>query len=148
VNPEGGPRTFTREPGCIARGFRIFIGLVYLFGAPTHVYFALWNPDGYRGMSDWSPPITSLSRDFWLSWFLPNARYLGLLIAVVELIVAVLILSRGRTSRLGFGAAALFHVALAALFGMWPYTVPMILVLAYMVRFDFPRGPTDRFVHL
>jgi hypothetical protein len=24
------------------------------------VYFALWNPDGYRGMSDWSPPIRVL----------------------------------------------------------------------------------------
>jgi hypothetical protein len=89
----------------------MFIGLVYLFGAPTHVYFALWNPDGYRGMSDWAPPITSLSRDFWLSWFLPNARYLGLLIAVVEVAVAVLILSRGHGTRLGFGAATLFHVA-------------------------------------
>jgi hypothetical protein len=122
----------------------MLIGLVYLLGAPTHLYFALFNTDGYRGMSDWSPPVTAASRAFWVDWFLPNARYLGLVIAAGELAIAILILSRRAGTKLGFACAASFHVALAALFGMWPYTIPMFVVLALMVRFDFESGPTAR----
>lgn len=124
----------------------MLIGIVYLFGSPVHVYFALFNAEGYRGMSDWAPPITAASERFWFSWFLPNARYFGLLIAVVELSIAVLILSRGLPTSLGLAAATAFHLALTAIFGMWPYTVPMVLLLSYAARFEFSPGPTARLV--
>jgi hypothetical protein len=81
----------------------------------------------------------------WESWFLPNARYLGLLVAAFELTVAVRILSRGRVTRVGFVGTLVFHIALAGIFGMWPYTIPMIAALGYMLRFDFPSGPFARF---
>lgn len=135
-----------RRPGRVARTFRLVIGFVYLFGAPTHVYFAVFDPDGYRGMSEWAPPITSVSRTFWDSWFVPNARVLALLLAAAELTIAILILSRDSWTRLGLAAAALFHVALAAIFGMWAYTLPMIVALAYVANFEFPDGPIARLV--
>ncbi len=132
-----------REPGRVARAFRISVGLVYLLGAPTHVYFALANRKGYRDMSEWAPPISELSRLFWETWFLPNARLLGLGIALIELTVAALIFSRGMATRLGFLGALKFHGLLSALFGMWPYTIPMMVALAFMVTFHFERGPVD-----
>jgi hypothetical protein len=42
-------RTEVRKPGMAAHGFRLVIGLVYLVGAPTHVYMALAKPSLYRG---------------------------------------------------------------------------------------------------
>jgi hypothetical protein len=134
------------RPGRIARGFRITVGLVYLFGAPTHVYVGLVDPDGYRAMSEWSPPVTQVSRTIWESWFIPNARYLALLLVIGELTIATLILARGWWTRLGFAFAATFHVALAALFGMWVYTVPMAVALAYMTAVEFSGGPAARLV--
>jgi hypothetical protein len=87
-----------------------------------------------------------MSRTFWESWFLPNARYLGLAIAAGELVIALLILGRGRWTRAGLVCATLFHLALAALFGMWPYTVPMVLVLGHMTTLEFPAGPVARVI--
>jgi hypothetical protein len=95
-------------------------------------------------MSEWAPPVTSLSRTFWESWFLPNVRYLGLVIAAAELTIAALIFGRGAATRLGFACATAFHTALAVLFGMWPYTVPTTLLLAAMTRVEFPDGPAMR----
>ena len=129
-------------PGRIAQACRIGIGFVYLFGAPTHVYFALFNPKGYEGMGEWSPPYLEVSRVFWESWFLPNARYLGLAIAAAELAIALMILGRGRAARFGLVAAAGFHVALAVLFGMWPYTLLMFVGLVYLATLDFNDGPS------
>ncbi len=138
------PTARSEHAGRLARTFRIVIGLVYLFGAPTHVYFALMDPAGYRGMSEWAPPVTAVSRVLWEDWFLPNAHYLGLLIAAGELGIALLILSRGRAARLGFVGATAFHLSLAALFGMWPYTVPMAIVLGHMTTLEFTDGPALR----
>jgi hypothetical protein len=92
-------------------------------------------------MSEWSPPITSASRTFWESWFIPNARVFALLLAAGELALALLIVSRAGWTRLGLAAATFFHVALAAIFGMWFYTVPMILVLGSMTTLEFADGP-------
>ena len=139
-------RQTSRQPRGAARAFRTLIGLVYLFGAPTHLYFALVNPAGYRDMGAWAPPITPLSREFWDAWFIPNARFFGVTLAFAELAIALLILSRGRATALGFIAATGFHLALAALFGMWPYTVPTALLLAYMTTLEFDDGLATRLI--
>jgi hypothetical protein len=128
----------SREPGAFVRGFRAMLGLVYFFGSPTHVYFALENPKGYRDFSEWAPPTSELSRDVW-AWFLSNAQHLALLIAAFELVVAVLIFYGGRATTVGLSGALGFHLTLAAMFGMWPYTLPMILLIGWTARFGFER---------
>jgi hypothetical protein len=116
----------------VASGFRHILAGVYLLGAPTHVYFALWNAAGYRGMSDWSPPWNGVGEWFWFDVFLPYATVFGLLVAVAELAIGIALLSRSG-ARGGLVAAALFHMTLFAIFGMWPYTIPMIVAIVWTV---------------
>jgi hypothetical protein len=127
------------RPGRLARGFRALLGLVYVLGSPTHVYLAVANTEAYRAFSEWAPPTSEISRSLW-NWFLSNARYLALLIAAFELAVGLLILKGGGPTKVGLLGALGFHIVLAAMFGMWPYTVPMILLIGWMLRYDFDRA--------
>jgi|CXWK01.1.fsa_nt_gi hypothetical protein len=127
-----------REPGAFLRGFRAVLGLIYFFGSFSHVYFGLANPGAYRDFSDWAPPTSEPARDTW-TWFLSDARYLALVLAAFEMLVAVLILYGGRATKLGLLGALGFHVVLALMFGMWPYTLPMIVLLGWSLRYDFDR---------
>lgn len=114
------------------------LGLVYLFGSPIHVYFS-FNAPAYHDFSEWAPPITELSREVW-TWFLSNAQVLALLLAMFELLVSVLILWGGQATRLGLIGALGFHLILASMFGMWPYTVPMVFLIGWSLRYDFERA--------
>ena len=86
-----------------------------------------------------SAPPSFCSRCLW-NWFLSNARYLALLIAAFELAVGLLILKGGRPTKVGILGALGFHVVMAAMFGMWPYKVPVILLIGWVLRYDFDRA--------
>jgi hypothetical protein len=113
------------------------LGFTYVVGSPIHIYFALVKPMGYRDMSEWAPPVSELAREFWYVWFLPNARIFALVIAGFEIAVGILIVRGGSATRWGLVGALGFHLALAGIFGMWPYTVPMIVVIAWALSYDF-----------
>lgn len=117
--------------------FRTVLGFTYVVGCPVHIYFALANPMGYRDMSKWAPPVSELAREFWYVWFLPHARIFALVIAAFEIAVGILILRGGSATKWGLVGALGFHLALATIFGMWPYTVPMIVLIAWALRYDF-----------
>lgn len=125
-----------RSPGVGFRVLRIVVGLVYTFGSASHVYFALGNPDAYADFSKWAPPLSEPARDLW-GWFLDHASTLALGIALFEIVVGVAILAGGKATKLGLAAALAFHLALTVLFGMWPYTLPMLGLLALSLRYDY-----------
>ena len=126
-----------KSPGRFMRVFRVVLGLIYFFGSFSHVYFGLTQPGSYRDFSRWAPPLNAPARELWFVWFLPRANVLALVIAAFEITVGILILRGGSATRLGLAGALGFHLALAVMFGMWPYTIPMILLITWALRYEF-----------
>jgi hypothetical protein len=93
-------RTFTRT----------FVALWYLLGWVSHVYLAFFSPETYRvfGATALIPGVAGL----WQTLVMPNIVMLALLLAGFEVLVGVLLISRGRWVKLGLGLSLLFNLFL------------------------------------
>lgn len=137
----------TKRPR-VARWARQAFGWLFVLGSMSHVVFALAFTEIYRDFAAWSP--FGWVRDAWASVFMPSATAFALLLAAFEATVGALILAGGKRMQLGLVGAIGFHFGLM-LFGLWPWSVPMIAsFLALLVSDrrregdsdDHVRGPT------
>jgi hypothetical protein len=126
----------TKRPRA-ARWAQQALGWLFLLGSISHVVFGVGVTEIYRDFAAWSP--FEWVRDAWASVFMPNALAFALLLAAFEATVGALILAGGRKMQLGLVGAIGFHIGLM-LFGLWPWSVPMIAAFLALLVSDRRRG--------
>jgi hypothetical protein len=117
----------------LPRWARQAFGWLFLLGSMSHVVFGLGFNEIYRDFAAWSP--FEWVRNAWASVFMPNALAFALLLAAFEATVGALILAGGRKMQLGLVGAIGFHIGLM-LFGLWPWSVPMIAAFLALLVSD------------
>jgi hypothetical protein len=112
-------------------------------GAAIHVAIVITGTETYRHFADTA--FIPLVEQAWLSVFMPHAALLGLLLAAFELAVSLLILAGGPKTRLGLLAAIAFHLGLMLFgWGFWFWSVPMLVMLVALLRYDFDNAMRPR----
>lgn len=116
---------------------RIFVGLFFAaMGLGVHGAIIATNPQAYVAFAANAP--WTLYRDIALWVVEPNPLAFGILMLVLETVVAALILSRGRYVRWGLVGAILFLVGITPL-GL--EEVPNVILaagMAFLVTKEFP----------
>jgi hypothetical protein len=81
---------------------RITLGLLFLWGSGVHVGIVSGDPELYRHVADgaWFPGV----RTAWREVFMAAPALWGLAVAMGEFLIAVLLLSGGRRTRVGWPA--------------------------------------------
>lgn len=92
---------------------RLFFALWYLLGSLVHLKFGLLNNHIYEIFGRSS--LFAASRELWTSVVMPNITLFALLLAAFEMVVGILILSKGRYVRIGLTASVLFNLFLVQL---------------------------------
>ncbi len=77
------------------------MGIIYIFGAATNLTFALTNPQIYADFASFA--IIPFYRTFWAEIVMPNVTMWILLVAAFEMLMAILILSKGKLVKLALG---------------------------------------------
>jgi hypothetical protein len=116
---------------------RVFVGLFFAaMGLGYHGTAILTNPNTYVDFAA-SAPI-SLYRDIGLALTEPNPRAFGIVMLVFETATSALILSRGRTVKLGLLAAIAFLLGIRPL-GLEELPNAVLAVgLAGLLRHEYP----------
>lgn len=124
------------------------MGCFFLFTAGVNAGIALADAQLYRHFADGA--WLGFVRSQWHDVVMAAPTVWGLLLALGELLVGVLLLRGGGAARLGWLAVVAFHLLLM-LFGpgTWLWSVPVLLVLAPVVVADWPQldpgsGPSPR----
>lgn len=92
---------------------RVFVALWYLIGWISHVYLGLFSPDTYKvfGETALFPFVTSL----WRGWIFPHITLCALVLAVFEIAVGLLLISKGRWVKFGLALSMFFNACLVVL---------------------------------
>lgn len=91
-------------------GLRLFIALWYLLGWVSHVYLGVCAPETYRsfGATAMIPGYTYL----WQAWIMPSITMWALVLALFEIGVGCLLVSKGKWVKLGLLLSILFNLFL------------------------------------
>ncbi|MFC9518446.1 hypothetical protein ACFTSD_22165 [Nocardiaceae bacterium NPDC056970] len=120
---------------------RRLVGGLFVFTAGIHVGIVAADAELYRPFADQS--YLPLVRTAWRDVFMAHPSAWGLVVAAGELTIGVLILAGGRWTRVGLIGAIAFHVALMLFgWGYWIWSVPMLVLLGYLVRQTLQANPT------
>lgn len=92
---------------------RTFFALWYLIGWVVHVYLGIWSPEAYNGFGNSAlfPALQSI----WFNLVIPNIRIFALLLAVIEIIIGLLLLYKGKWVKVGVAFSLLFNLFLVVL---------------------------------
>ena len=97
---------------------RLFFALWYLLGWVIHFYLGIWSPETYEAFSK-----TALFSPFQWIWFnviIPNITIFALLLAVIEIIIGLMLISKGKWVKLGVILSLIFNFFLVVLGLSWP----------------------------
>lgn len=91
-------------------GIRSFVALWYLLGWISHVYLGLFAPTTYRSFGETAlfPAYTNL----WQKFVMPHITFYTLLLAVFEIVVGYLLVSKGMAVKIGVICSILFNIFL------------------------------------
>ncbi len=92
---------------------RFFVAPWYLLGWAVHVYFAVTNPQLYRGFG--STILIPVVRSLWQTLIMPNIVFFLLILAIFELLVGFLLIGKGKQVKLGLGMSIFFNLFLVQL---------------------------------
>ena len=131
-----------RDPAAVELGRRA-VALLYLGAGAGVNAFMLLRGDDYAKFADGA--YLGFVRHTWRSVVVPHhAAWIGLLIAF-ELAVGLLALMGGWRTRLAYGAAIAFHVALLSFgWGFYLWSLPMIAATAALLRAELHLAPRVR----
>jgi hypothetical protein len=117
---------------------RLFVGGFFGgMGLVVHGPLVITNPEGYVGFAEQA--LLPFYRQIGLFLTEPNPRAFGIVMLILELTLAVLILSRGRWVKVGILGAILFLVGISPLgFDVMPNLL-LAAALVYLLTQDFPR---------
>lgn len=91
-------------------GTRTFVALWYLLGWISHVYLGLFAPATYRSLGETA--LFSAYRDLWQDSVMPHITFFALLLAVFEIVVGYLLVSKGMAVKIGAICSILFNLFL------------------------------------
>jgi uncharacterized membrane protein len=117
---------------------RLFVGGFFgVMGLVVHGLLVITNPEGYVGFAEQA--LLSFYREIGLFLTEPNPRAFGIVMLILEVTLAVLILSRGGWVKVGIFGAILFLVGISPLgFDVMPNLL-LAAALVYLLTQDFPR---------
>jgi hypothetical protein len=104
----------------LPNAWRVFIALWYLGGSVIHLQCALYRPEIYARFEQ-TPLIPAMGR-IWADVLMPHITAFALLLAVFELVVVILLLSKGWAVKLGLAASLGFNLFLVLLGLGYPAT--------------------------
>jgi hypothetical protein len=117
---------------------RLFVGGFFgVMGLVVHGLLVITNPEGYVRFAE--NALLPFYRQIGLFLTEPNPRAFGIVMLILELTLAVLILSRGGWVKVGILGAILFLVGISPLgFDVMPNLL-LAAALVYLLTQDFPR---------
>jgi hypothetical protein len=89
---------------------RVFVSMWYLLGWMSHVYLGIFRPEIYRAFGA-TALIPGYDR-FWQEVVMPNITLFALLLAGFEVVVGVLLVSKGKWVKIGLGLSIVFNLFL------------------------------------
>lgn len=89
---------------------RGFIAVWYLLGWMVHIYLAISSSQMYSAFGKTSL-ITGYS-NFWQGWIMPRISFFAILLAVFEIVVGLLIISKGKWVKYGLALSTAFNIFL------------------------------------
>jgi hypothetical protein len=107
------PHSIRIAAGKWSNAARLFFALWYLLGSFRHVWYGLTNNRIYEALDRTS--IFEISRVLWSSAVMPHITFFALLLAVFEMTVGILILSKGKLAWTGLAMSVLFNLFLVQL---------------------------------
>ncbi len=101
---------------------RTFVAIWYLFGWISHVYLGLFSPETYRLFGDTAlmPAYTA----FWNNFVMPNITFFALMLAVFEIVVGSLLISKKKWVKIGLIFSILFNLFLVQMGLGYPSSEP------------------------
>jgi len=130
---------------------RILMGVIYIFGAATNLRFALTNPQIYEDFAIFA--IVPFYQTLWAEIVMPYVTIWILLVAVFEISMGILILSKGKLVKIGLLGVILFNLFLTpfwwsgwALINLSMALVQILLLrekydatIIELIRFEFQK---------
>lgn len=113
VTRQDKPRSLRIAAGKWSNAARLFFALWYLLGSLSHVWYGLTNNRIYEAIGRTS--IFEISRVLWSSAVMPHIMFFALLLAVFEMTVGILMLSKGKLAWTGFAMSVFFNMFLVQL---------------------------------
>jgi len=105
---------------------RLVFGVMYLFAAVVHLLLAVFNPTAYSGLGE--SALLPFYKDLFTSVVPVYATTFALTLAILELLMGGLILSKGVFAKTGFILSVLFQILLAPL-GWWGFCNVILAVV-------------------
>jgi hypothetical protein len=129
----------------IANVLRLFCGCVFAAGVVINIAIGIIDPTLYNngGLHAWPDFLQS----FWASTVVPNMIWFIVLYAVIEAVLAYLILNKGSKAKLGLVGGAIFGAGLLILGlgaerGDWLARIPNLAfeaMMVYCLFFDYEK---------
>lgn len=94
----------------VANFLRLFFGLFFLAGAALNTYLGITNLDGYKngGVTAWPPFL----QNFWVDVVAPNIAIFLVLFILIEIVLGLLLLNKGRWVKIGLIGSIFFGIGL------------------------------------
>ncbi len=125
----------TRAAGTRARRL---VGVFFLTMAGVHLGIVAAGPSAYRHFAD--AGLYGFVRTGWADVFMAAPVFWGLCLFAGEAVLGTLLLAGGRAARVGWVGVVLFHLLLMLFgFGVWLWSVPVLLVLVPTAVRDWPQ---------
>ncbi len=113
----------------VFNAWRVFIAVWYLGGCVIHFLCAIFQPYAYARLE--RGPLYPLMGRVWIEFFIPHIVSFAVLLAIIELAVGIMLLSRNGAVRIALTVSLLFNLFLVQL----------------GLGFSAPPGSMDDFVH-
>jgi len=107
------PRGLQTVAGTWANAARLFFAPWYLLGSLVHVWYGLTNNRVYAALG--RTPVFEVTRTLWFSVVMPHITFYALLLALFEISVGILILSKGKLVWIGLAMSIVFNLFLVQL---------------------------------
>ncbi|MET1061007.1 MAG: hypothetical protein ABWX84_15505 [Nocardioides sp.] len=122
---------------------RDLVGGLFLVTAGIHVGLVSADAQVYRHFADGG--LFPFVREGWQDIVMTHPAFWGLMLAAGELVIGTLLMVGGPAARWGWVGAIIFHVLLMVFgFGFWLWSVPALVVLVVLARYDGPAPPGTR----
>ena len=118
----------------LANILRLFWGCIFLAGVIINLVVAIIDKTLYNNGGTYAWP--DFLQNFWANTVIPNMLLFIILLAVIELILGLVILNRGKWSKLGLVGAVIFGagllmIGLGAKRGDWLARIPNLACLFF-----------------
>jgi len=128
----------TRRDRALSRGL---VGGFFLTMGGVHLGLVAADPQVYQHFAD--DGLFPFVRDGWRDIVMEAPTLWGLLLMAGEIVLGTLLLVGGRVARWGWYGVIAFHLLIMLFgFGVWIWSIPALVVLITLARWDQAFGST------